>query len=34
MKFPAIYLMGEGARGEILSMAFAGEGQHQEPARK
>ena len=28
MKYPAIFLMGEGARGEILSMAFAGEGQH------
>ena len=24
MKYPAIYLMGEGARGEILSMAFSG----------
>jgi Fe-S cluster assembly protein SufB len=30
MKYPAIYLMGEGARGEILSAAFAGEGQHQD----
>jgi len=28
MKYPAIYLMGEGARGEILSIAFAGRGQN------
>ncbi|HTV74604.1 MAG TPA: Fe-S cluster assembly protein SufB [Candidatus Acidoferrales bacterium] len=34
MKYPAIYLMGEGARGEILSMAFAGEGQHQDAGAK
>jgi len=34
MKYPAIYLMGEGARGEILSMAFAGEGQHQDAVAK
>ena len=34
MKYPAIYLMGEGARGEILSMAFAGEGQHQDAGSK
>jgi len=27
MKYPAIYLMGQGARGEILSIAFAGRGQ-------
>ena len=27
MKYPAIYLMGEGARGEILSIAFAGRDQ-------
>ena len=34
MKFPAIYLMGEGARGEILSVAFAGPGQHQDTGAK
>src|SRR3712207_1530333 len=30
MKYPAVYLMGEGARGEILSVAYAGDGQHQD----
>jgi Fe-S cluster assembly protein SufB len=34
MKYPAIYLMGEGARGEILSAAFAGEVQHQDAGAK
>jgi Fe-S cluster assembly protein SufB len=34
MKYPAIYLMGEHARGETLSIAFAGAGQHQERARR
>src|SRR5665213_3075677 len=34
MKYPSIYLMGEGARGEILSMAFSGEGQHQDAGAK
>ncbi|MDQ6931695.1 MAG: Fe-S cluster assembly protein SufB [Candidatus Eremiobacteraeota bacterium] len=34
MKYPAIYLMGEGARGEILSAAFAGEEQHQDAGAK
>ncbi|MBV9103320.1 MAG: Fe-S cluster assembly protein SufB, partial [Candidatus Eremiobacteraeota bacterium] len=34
MKYPAIFLMGEGARGEILSAAFAGEGQHQDAGAK
>ncbi len=34
MKFPCIYLVGEGARGEILSVAFAGEGQHQDAGSK
>ena len=28
MKYPAVYLTGEGAHGEILSIAFAGKGQH------
>lgn len=27
MKYPAVYMMGEGAHGEILSIAFAGKGQ-------
>jgi len=34
MKFPCVYLMGEGAKGEILSVAFAGEGQHQDAGAK
>jgi Fe-S cluster assembly protein SufB len=34
MKYPAIYLMGEHARGETLSIAFAGEGQHQDSGAK
>ena len=34
MKYPSCYLVGRGARGEILSMAFAGEGQHQDAGGK
>ena len=34
MKYPAIYLMGEHAHGETLSVAFAGEGQHQDAGSK
>lgn len=34
MKYPACYLMGEHARGETLSVAFAGEGQHQDAGAK
>jgi Fe-S cluster assembly protein SufB len=34
MKYPAIYLMGEHANGETLSIAFAGEGQHQDAGAK
>jgi Fe-S cluster assembly protein SufB len=34
MKFPCVYLMGEGAKGEILSVAFAGDGQHQDAGAK
>ena len=30
MKYPSIYLMGERAHGEVLSIAFAGKGQHQD----
>lgn len=34
MKYPAIFLMGEGARGEVLTIAFAGKGQHQDTGAK
>jgi Fe-S cluster assembly protein SufB len=34
MKYPAIYLMGEHASGETLSIAFSGEGQHQDAGAK
>ena len=34
MKYPAVQLMGEGAHGEILSIAFAGAGQHQDAGGK
>ena len=34
MKYPSCYLMGKGARGEILSMAFATDGQHQDTGGK
>ncbi len=34
MKYPACYLMEEGAHGEILSMAFAGRGQIQDAGSK
>jgi Fe-S cluster assembly protein SufB len=34
MKYPSCYLMGAGAHGEILSMAFAGKGQHQDTGGK
>jgi Fe-S cluster assembly protein SufB len=34
MKYPAIWLMGEHAKGETLSVAFAGEGQHQDAGSK
>jgi Fe-S cluster assembly protein SufB len=34
MKYPSCYLVGEGAHGEILSMAFAGKGQHQDAGGK
>lgn len=34
MKYPSVYLMGEGARGEVLSIAFAGNGQHQDAGAK
>jgi len=34
MKYPAVYMLGEHARGETLSVAFAGEGQHQDAGAK
>ncbi|GLZ36986.1 Fe-S cluster assembly protein SufB [Actinokineospora sp. NBRC 105648] len=34
MKYPAVFLMGEYAKGEVLSIAFAGEGQHQDAGAK
>jgi Fe-S cluster assembly protein SufB len=30
VKYPAIYLKGRGASGEVMSVAFAGKGQHQD----
>jgi Fe-S cluster assembly protein SufB len=34
MKYPSIYLMGERAHGEVLSIAFAANGQHQDAGGK
>ena len=34
MKYPAVYMMGPKAHGEILSIAFAGNGQHQDAGGK
>jgi Fe-S cluster assembly protein SufB len=34
MKYPAVWLMEEGAHGEVLSIAFAGEGQHLDAGAK
>jgi len=34
MKYPAVYMMEPGAHGEILSIAFAGKGQHQDAGAK
>lgn len=34
MKYPSVYLMEEGARGEVLSLAFAGQDQHQDTGAK
>jgi Fe-S cluster assembly protein SufB len=34
MKYPAVWLTGEHAKGEVLSIAFAGEGQHQDAGAK
>ena len=34
MKYPSIYLLGRGAKAEILSIAYAGKGQHQDAGGK
>ena len=34
MKYPSVYMLGEGAHAEILSIAFAGTGQHQDAGGK
>jgi Fe-S cluster assembly protein SufB len=34
MKYPAVILAGEGAHGEVMSIAFAGHGQHQDAGAK
>ncbi|MFN2483646.1 MAG: Fe-S cluster assembly protein SufB [Candidatus Limnocylindria bacterium] len=34
MKYPSIYLVGERSHGEVLSIAFAGDGQHQDAGGK
>jgi Fe-S cluster assembly protein SufB len=34
MKYPCVILKGEGAKGEMLSIAIAGEGQHQDAGAK
>lgn len=34
MKYPSCYLVGEHARGEVLSIAYGGKGQHQDAGAK
>lgn len=34
MKYPAVWMTGEHAKGEVLSVAFAGDGQHQDAGAK
>lgn len=34
MKYPSVYLLGRRAKGEVLSIAFAGRGQHQDAGAK
>lgn len=34
MKYPSVYLYGKGARGEVLSIAYAGQDQHQDAGAK
>ncbi|MFQ5793795.1 MAG: SufD family Fe-S cluster assembly protein [Candidatus Bipolaricaulia bacterium] len=34
MKYPSIYMLGKGAKADILSVAYAGKGQHQDAGGK
>ena len=34
MKYPTVYLLGKGAKAELLSIAYAGAGQHQDTGAK
>ncbi|HEX9531430.1 MAG TPA: Fe-S cluster assembly protein SufB [bacterium] len=34
VKYPSVFMVEPGAKGEILSVAFAGKGQHQDPGGK
>ena len=34
MKYPSVYMVGEGAKGMVLSIAVAGKGQHQDTGSK
>ncbi len=34
MKYPSVFLVGEGAKSDMMSIAFAGEGQHQDTGSK
>jgi len=34
MKYPSVYLVGEGAKADVLSVAFAGKGMHQDAGAK
>lgn len=34
MKYPSVYMIGPGAKGEVLSVAYAGRGQHQDAGAK
>lgn len=34
MKYPSVFMVGKGAYGEVLSIAFAGKGQHQDAGAK
>ena len=34
MKYPAVYMVGEGAKADVLSIAFAGENMHQDAGAK
>ncbi len=34
MKYPSLFLVGKGARGEVLSLAYAADGQHQDTGGK